>query len=74
MIAKITAKRQVTFPAKVLEELGVGPGDAIEIRKTEAGFVIRPRRVDVSKLAPLAGALRRGRGSFDIEKFRETPV
>jgi AbrB family looped-hinge helix DNA binding protein len=70
MIAKITAKRQVTFPAKVLDELGVGPGDAIEIRKTSAGYVIVPRRVDTSKLAPLAKVLRKGRGTFDLDELR----
>ena len=31
MIVRITSKRQVTFPARVLDALGVGPGDQIEI-------------------------------------------
>ena len=33
MFIKITAKRQVTFPAHVLDALGVKPGDRIEIEK-----------------------------------------
>ena len=27
MVVKITSKRQVTFPKRVLDALGVGPGD-----------------------------------------------
>ncbi|MGH8478460.1 MAG: AbrB/MazE/SpoVT family DNA-binding domain-containing protein [Gammaproteobacteria bacterium] len=32
MIVKFTAKRQVTFPARVLEALGVKPGDRLELQ------------------------------------------
>jgi AbrB family looped-hinge helix DNA binding protein len=70
MIAKIASKGRITLPAEVLVELGVRPGDSLEILKTANGFLIRPHRVDTSKLAPLAGALRRGKGSFDLERFR----
>jgi bifunctional DNA-binding transcriptional regulator/antitoxin component of YhaV-PrlF toxin-antitoxin module len=31
MLVKITAKRQVTFPARVLNVLGVQPGDNLEL-------------------------------------------
>ena len=31
MIVKVTSKRQVTFPARVLDALGVGPGDQLEL-------------------------------------------
>ena len=31
MIVKITSKRQVTFPKRVLDALGVKPGDYLEI-------------------------------------------
>lgn len=72
MQVTLTAKRQVTFPASVLSELGVGPGDRLEIVRTEVGFVIRPKRVDVSKLGLLRGKLKRGVTPFDIAKFRET--
>ena len=53
MIVKITSKRQVTFPARVLEALGVQPGDQLELREGPDGFTLHPRRVDLSKLAPL---------------------
>ena len=53
MFVKITSKRQVTFPARVLEALGVGPGDRIELREGPDGFVLRPRRIDESRLGTL---------------------
>ena len=34
MIVKITSKRQVTFPARVLDALGVGPGDQLELQES----------------------------------------
>jgi AbrB family looped-hinge helix DNA binding protein len=73
MFVKITAKRQVTFPARVLEELGVKPGDRLELAETPAGYVLRARSVDPAKLAPLRGKLARGRGRFDLEAFRAKP-
>jgi len=71
MLIKITAKRQVTFPAQVLEALGVKPGDRLELQESPEGFVLRPRRIDVSRLAPLRDKLRRGKGTFDLETFRD---
>lgn len=73
MFVKITAKRQVTFPAHVLEALGVKPGDRIEIAKGPDGYMLRPRHVDPARLAPLRGKLRRDKGSFDLETFRGQP-
>lgn len=73
MFVKITAKRQVTFPARVLEALGVKPGDRIELEEGPDGFVLRARHVDRARLAPLRGKLRRGEGSFDLEGFRNKP-
>jgi AbrB family looped-hinge helix DNA binding protein len=73
MFVKITAKRQVTFPARVLETLGVKPGDRIELEEGPDGFVLRARHVDRARLAPLRGKLRRGIGTFDLEAFRNKP-
>ena len=70
MFVKITAKRQVTFPARVLEALGVKPGDRLELEKGPDGFVLRARHIDRTHLAPLRGKLRRGRGTFNLEAFR----
>lgn len=42
MIVKITSKRQVTFPAQVLDALGVGPGDQLELEERAGGPALRP--------------------------------
>ena len=73
MIVKITAKRQVTFPARVLDALGVQPGDQLEIEQGPGGFTLRPRRIDPTLLAPLRGKLRPEQTPFDLESFREQP-
>ncbi len=73
MFVKITAKRQVTFPARVLEALGVKPGDRLELEEGPHGFVLRAGTIDRTRLAPLSGKLRRGKGAFDLEAFRSRP-
>ena len=73
MFVKITAKRQVTFPAHVLDALGVKPGDRIEIEKGPDGYMLRPRHIDPARLAPLRNKLPRGKGSFDLASFRSKP-
>ena len=70
MLVKITAKRQVTFPASILDALGVGPGDRLELIEGPDGFILRPRRIYLDRLAPLRDKLRSGKGAFNIEKFR----
>ncbi len=69
MIVKITAKRQVTFPARVLDAMGVGPGDSLELEEGPDGFILRPRRIDRSRLGTLK--VPPGYPPFDIRKFRE---
>ena len=73
MIVKITSKRQVTFPARVLDALGVGPGDQLELEEGPDGFVLRPVKVNHALLAPLRGKFCGGHGHFDIETFRDQP-
>ena len=73
MIVKITSKRQVTFPARVLDTLGVGPGDQLELEEGPDGFILRPRRIDYSRLGTLRSKIPPGHPPFDIEKFRSEP-
>ncbi len=73
MIVKVTAKRQVTFPAQVLAALGVGPGDQLELHEGPDGFVLRPRRIRHDRLAPLRDKLRGEHAPFDLESFRDEP-
>ena len=70
MFLKITAKRQVTLPARVLEALGVKPGDWLKLEEGPDGFVLSARRIERARLAPLRGKLRRGIGTFNLEAFR----
>ena len=73
MIVKITSKRQVTFPARVLDALGVGPGDQLELNEGPDGFTLRPRRIDYSRLGTLRSKIPPGHPPFDIETFRRQP-
>lgn len=71
MIVKITSKRQVTIPAQVLEAMGVGPGDRLEIQETPEGFLLKPKRIDYSKLGLLKDLIPPDAPPFDIREFRE---
>ena len=71
MLVKITSKRQVTFPKRVLDELGVGPGDRLELLKGPDGYLLRPRLIDYSKLGTLGDKIKPGTPPFDIRKFRD---
>ena len=73
MIVRITAKRQVTFPATVLAALGVGPGDRLELKEEPEGYLLRPQRIDFTSLAPLRDKIRCDPGPFDLEEFRNQP-
>ena len=70
MIVKVTSKRQVTFPKRVLEALGVQPGDQIELEEHGDGFILRPRREE-EWVPPLRGKIPPGLPPLDLEKFRE---
>ena len=71
MLLKITSKRQVTFPARVLDAMGLKPGDRIELSEGPEGYMLRPRRIDYSRLGTLANKIPEGLPPFDIRSFRE---
>ncbi len=73
MLIKVTSKRQVTFPAAVLEALGAGPGSHLELQPTADGYLLRARRIDHAKLAPLRSQIDSRRGTFDLQSFRNQP-
>lgn len=71
MLIRITSKRQVTFPAKVLNEMGVGPGDYLELIKARGGYKLKSKRVDLFKLGGLRDKIKPETPSFDIREFRD---
>ena len=73
MIVKITSKRQVTLPTKLLDALGLGPGDQLELEEGPDGFILRPRRIDLSRLGGLRDKIPPGHPPFDLQAFREQP-
>ena len=73
MLLKVTSKRQVTFPAQVLDSLEASPGDHLEIQETAHGFVLKPHRIDREKLAPLRQKIQENKTAFDLETFRSQP-
>ncbi len=50
---KLTAKRQATFPSKVCQELGVAPGDELELKPAKVSgenvWVLKPASKPRSK-------------------------
>lgn len=71
MIVKVTSKRQVTFPKRVLEALGVKPGDQMELEEHPDGFLLRPRASKVEWAPPLRGKIPSGLPPLDLERMRE---
>ena len=71
MSVKITSKRQVTLPANVLREMGVGPGDRLELTKARGGYILKPKRIDLSKLGGLRDKRKPETPSFNIREFRD---
>ena len=71
VIVKITPNLQVTLPPEVLDAMGVGPGDRLEITEHEDGFLLKPKRIDNSKLGVLKDLIDPNTLPFDIRKFRE---
>lgn len=71
MIVRISSKRQIILPERVLDALGVGPGDRIEIVEDPDGFALRARRIDYTRLGTLHDKVRRGQGTFGLQECRE---
>ena len=43
VLSTISSKNQITLPARLLRELGIGAGDRVSIRKDGNRLVLRPR-------------------------------
>lgn len=53
--------------------MGVKPGDQLELTESPEGYLIRPKRIDYSRLGTLRDKIPPGHPPFDIGKFREQP-
>jgi len=68
---KVTAKGQVTLRKDVLEHLGVGPGEQIDVTKLPDGR-IEVRAAPTGEISALFGLLRRKGGpSLSIDEMNE---
>jgi len=74
MIIKMTSKRQVTFPKRVVESLHLKPGDSLTVQETKNGILIRPNRFDISRLAPLREKISPDLPAPDLNKVRHAIV
>ena len=71
MLIEISPNGRVTLPNRVLKALGARPGDRLRLEERPGGFLLIRRRPDLSRLAPLRSRIRRGAGTFDLQRFRE---
>lgn len=64
MILTVTSKRQVTFPKAVCEELDLEAGGQIELvaGKKNNEWLLKPVRLDRTKLAAASARIRKNRG------------
>lgn len=74
MLLKITSKRQVTFPKRIMEKFHLREGDHLSIAETADGILIKPRRFDRAKLAPLRGQIASGLSAPEIEEMRHASL
>ena len=69
----MTTKKPKRGPGHALKALGVDPDDLLELEESADGFVLRPRRLDPSLLAPLRAKIRPDVGAFDVGACRRQP-
>ena len=72
VIVKITSKRQVTFPARVLDALGVSPGDQLELEEGPDSLILRPRHIGYARLGARGGRNSPARPPLDDGALRRT--
>lgn len=74
MIIKVTSKRQVTFPKRVMEKLRLREGDSLFVSETTDGILIKPHRFDIAKLAPLRGKISTNLPTPNLDEIRHASL
>ncbi len=64
---KVTSKGQVTIPIELRNKIGIKPGNYLEIKETEAGYVIQ-KQVDENCLEKYVGILNNTTASDKVIK------
>ena len=57
--------------AHVLDAMGADLGNQLQLIPGPDGYLLRPRRIDDSRLDTLRGKIPEGHPPFDIQAFRE---
>lgn len=70
--ATMTSKGQMTLPKEVRDDLGLQPGDRVDIVKQDGVYVIRARNVPISQLAGMLGKAPAGPMTAEEEDARFT--
>ena len=73
MLVEVTDEGGIILPAEALEALGVKAGDLLRLDVRDGGVMLRPRRIDFSRLGTLRDKIPADHPPFDIRKFREQP-
>lgn len=70
--AKLTSKCQITIPAAIRAQLGIGPGDRVILEVVEGRALLRPVRGSLTeRMAGLGADLWRGLGEGWLDRERE---
>jgi bifunctional DNA-binding transcriptional regulator/antitoxin component of YhaV-PrlF toxin-antitoxin module len=74
---KLTAKRQATFPSKVCTELGVAPGDELELKPAKVSgenvWIIKPATKSRSKwMGSLKHYAGNAKGDHSMKSIRRS--
>ena len=66
--ATMTSKGQMTLPKDIRNDLGLRPGDKLDIVKQDGKYVLLPRNVPLSSLAGILGKSPSGPMTIEEEE------
>ncbi|MFW6270500.1 MAG: AbrB/MazE/SpoVT family DNA-binding domain-containing protein [Bacillota bacterium] len=63
---KVTSKGQVTIPKKLREEMGLQPGDYLEVKESATDGYLIKKKVERKKIEKYVGILNKEKSSDEI--------